>query len=87
MTWRFLLGKNLEAVQKAHEEFAKLTDEAIKALRKIKQSLIILWVNSFGDAADEGTKKLSERIRSKANEYYAQQEEAIRECLIKQCMI
>ncbi|ACK88708.1 phage tail tape measure protein, family, core region [Bacillus cereus AH820] len=70
--------KSKEAVQKAHEEFAKLTDEAIKALEKDKAKFNNFMGKFFGDAADEGTKKLSERIRSKANEYYAQQEEAIR---------
>ncbi|MGR5971191.1 hypothetical protein ACT7CX_00290 [Bacillus cereus] len=70
--------KSREAVQKAHEEFAKLTDEAIKALEKDKAKFNNFMGKFFGDAADEGTKKLSERIRSKANEYYAQQEEAIR---------
>ncbi|GMR65815.1 phage tail tape measure protein [Bacillus sp. MN7755] len=70
--------KSKEAVQKAHEEFAKLTDEAIKALEKDKAKFNNFMGKFFGDAADEGTKKLSERIRAKANEYYAQQEEAIR---------
>ncbi|HDR7458551.1 TPA: phage tail tape measure protein [Bacillus paranthracis] len=70
--------KAKEAVQKAHEEFAKLTDEAMKALEKDKAKFNNFMGKFFGDAADEGTKKLSERIRAKAGEYYAQQEEAIR---------
>ncbi|MEM5625490.1 hypothetical protein AAHB47_12815 [Bacillus wiedmannii] len=70
--------KAKEAVQKAHEEFAKLTDEAMKALEKDKAKFNNFMGKFFGDAADEGTKKLSERIRAKASEYYAQQEEAIR---------
>ena len=70
--------KAKEAVQKAHGEFSKLTDEAIKALEKDKAKFNTFMGKFFGDAADEGTKKLGESIRSAANEYYAQQEEAIR---------
>lgn len=70
--------KAKEAVQKANTEFSKLADEAMKALEKDKAKFNKFMGKFFGDAADEGTKKLGERIRNAANEYYAQQEEAIR---------
>lgn len=50
--------KAKEAVQKAHEEFAKLTDEAMKALEKDKAKFNNFMGKFFGDAADEGTKNL-----------------------------
>ncbi|MDM8361737.1 phage tail tape measure protein [Bacillus thuringiensis] len=69
--------KAKEAVQRAHEEFGKLADEAIQAINKDKGKFQTHLESWFAGETDPAVKRAKDKILNDQMEVYKAQEEAV----------
>lgn len=69
--------KAKEAVQRAHEEFGKLADEAIQAINKDKGKFQAHLESWFAGETDPAVKRAKDKILNDQMEVYKAQEEAV----------